>query len=733
MTTATQPAMFNTVLVANRGEIACRVIRSLRAMGIRSVAVYSDADRDALHVLEADTAVHIGPAAASESYLVIDKIIAAAKATGAQAIHPGYGFLSENASFAKALADAGIEFIGPPASSIEEMGDKISAKAAVSRRNVPTVPGISRPGLTDEELIAGALEVGFPVLIKPSAGGGGKGMHLVHEGAKLAEALQTARREAAASFGDDTLFIERFVDTPRHIEVQVLADKHGNVIHLGERECSLQRRHQKVIEEAPSPLLDAETRAAIGQAACDAARSVGYVGAGTVEFIVSAKQPDEFFFMEMNTRLQVEHPVTEQVTGVDLVNWQVRIAAGEELTLRQDDIVLRGHSIEARVYAEDPARGFLPTGGTVIALSEPQGTGVRVDSGLRVGTVVGGNYDPMLSKVIATGANRAEAIEILDRALAETHIAGVGTNIDFNRFLLADERVRAGHLDTGLLDRIVAGEDGESGYANPVVPAAVFAAGLQALADAQTKPAASGHRPWDAGAGWRLGGPAPLVGRFDVGADLPVVARFTHADQTRGVCAHIGLRRDGDVDSAPDEVVEITFAADPRTSFGAGASAGAADVDHAVAVSAGVEARNTYRVTVDDVTDRYLVRAERSAGGAVVALWVASSAGTWRLGVLPTRIPREAEGASGEGTITSPMPGSVVAVHVSDGDTVEVDQPVLAVEAMKMEHTLRASVAGTVELKSTVGQQVDADAVLAIITPAESTEITDSPDSSAES
>ncbi|MCH9734009.1 MAG: ATP-grasp domain-containing protein, partial [Actinomycetia bacterium] len=347
---------FDTVLVANRGEIAVRIIRTLRSMGIRSVAVFSDADADALHVAEADVAVRIGPPPPRQSYLSIDALLSAIDSTSAQAVHPGYGFLSENAQFADALSSAGVVFIGPPVAAIRTMGDKISAKAAVSAFGVPVVPGISRPGLTDGDLIAGAAEVGYPVLVKPSAGGGGKGMRVVHDAADLPAALASARREAASAFGDDTLFLERFVLNPRHIEVQVLADNHGAVVHLGERECSLQRRHQKVIEESPSPLLDAATRARIGAAACDTARSVDYTGAGTVEFIVSADRPDEFFFMEMNTRLQVEHPVTEMVTGLDLVELQVRIAAGEPLPIGQDDVSMNGHAIEARVYAEDPGR-----------------------------------------------------------------------------------------------------------------------------------------------------------------------------------------------------------------------------------------------------------------------------------------------------------------------------------------------------------------------------------------
>ncbi|MBB1056981.1 ATP-grasp domain-containing protein, partial [Dietzia sp. B19] len=496
-----QTQKLHTVLVANRGEIACRVIRSLRAAGIRSVAVYSDADADALHVRMADAAVRLGPAQASQSYLDFEKVIDACRRTGGQAVHPGYGFLSENSRFARALEEAGLIFVGPPATAIETMGDKITAKAAVSARNVPTVPGISRPGLTDDELVAGAEEVGYPVLVKPSAGGGGKGMRRVERPEDLRAALDSSRRESAGAFGDDTLFLERFVDTPRHIEVQVLADTHGNVIHLGERECSLQRRHQKVIEEAPSALLDEVTRQRIGTAACDAARSVGYVGAGTVEFIVSAHAPDEFFFMEMNTRLQVEHPVTEMVTGVDLVDWQVRIAAGEELTLRQEDITLTGHAIEARVYAEDPAKGFLPTGGTVLGLEEPSGDGIRVDSGLRVGTVVGSDYDPMLGKVIAHGTDRAEALARLDAALAGTHVLGLRTNIDFCRFLLSQPEVVAGDLDTGLLDRTL-----DNYTATPAPEGALVAVAMHRTEERWARVPAARRGPWDVPNGWRVGG-----------------------------------------------------------------------------------------------------------------------------------------------------------------------------------------------------------------------------------
>lgn len=420
---------------------------------MRSVAVFSDADADARHVREADTAVRIGPPPAAESYLSVPALLEAARRTGAQAVHPGYGFLAENAAFAAACAEAGLTFIGPPASAISLMGDKIRAKETVSAAGVPVVPGSSGSGLTDAQLESAARKIGTPVLLKPSAGGGGKGMRLVRDAEVLAEEIAAARREARSSFGDDTLLVERWIDRPRHIEIQVLADAHGNVIHLGERECSLQRRHQKIIEEAPSVLLTPETRAAMGEAAVQAARSCGYVGAGTVEFIVPGNDPASYYFMEMNTRLQVEHPVTELITGLDLVEWQLRVASGEQLPYAQEDIRLTGWAIEARVCAEDPSRGFLPSGGTVLALREPQGGGVRTDSGLSEGVPVGSLYDPMLSKVIAYGPDRATAIRKLRAALADTVILGVPTNAGFLRRLLAHPDVISGNLDTGLVER----------------------------------------------------------------------------------------------------------------------------------------------------------------------------------------------------------------------------------------------------------------------------------------
>ncbi|MFF8903515.1 acetyl/propionyl/methylcrotonyl-CoA carboxylase subunit alpha [Streptomyces olivaceoviridis] len=510
--------MFDTVLVANRGEIAVRVIRTLRSLGVRSVAVFSDADADARHVREADTAVRIGPAPAAESYLSVERLLQAAARTGAQAVHPGYGFLAENAGFARACEEAGLVFIGPPADAIALMGDKIRAKETVQAAGVPVVPGGRDP-----ELAEGARALGAPVLLKPSAGGGGKGMRLVRDMTVLEEEIAAARREARASFGDDTLLVERWVDRPRHIEIQVLADGHGNVVHLGERECSLQRRHQKIIEEAPSVLLDEETRAAMGEAAVQAARSCGYRGAGTVEFIVPGGDPSQYYFMEMNTRLQVEHPVTELVTGLDLVEWQLRVAAGEPLGFAQEDLRLTGHAVEARICAEDPARGFLPSGGTVLLLGEPQGDGVRTDSGLTEGTEVGSLYDPMLSKVIAYGPDRETALRKLRSALAETVTLGVQTNAGFLRRLLGHPAVVAGELDTGLVERVV------DDLVSTDVPEEVYEAAAAVRLE-RLQPRAEGWTdPFSVPSGWRLGG-TPKPPAFHLRAQDPVTysPRGTH-------------------------------------------------------------------------------------------------------------------------------------------------------------------------------------------------------------
>ncbi|MGW2774738.1 ATP-binding protein [Streptomyces olivaceoviridis] len=510
--------MFDTVLVANRGEIAVRVIRTLRSLGVRSVAVFSDADADARHVREADTAVRIGPAPAAESYLSVERLLQAAARTGAQAVHPGYGFLAENAGFARACEEAGLVFIGPPADAIALMGDKIRAKETVQAAGVPVVPGGRDP-----ELAEAARALGAPVLLKPSAGGGGKGMRLVRDMTMLEEEIAAARREARASFGDDTLLVERWVDRPRHIEIQVLADGHGNVVHLGERECSLQRRHQKIIEEAPSVLLDEETRAAMGEAAVQAARSCGYRGAGTVEFIVPGGDPSQYYFMEMNTRLQVEHPVTELVTGLDLVEWQLRVAAGEPLGFAQEDLRLTGHAVEARICAEDPARGFLPSGGTVLLLGEPQGDGVRTDSGLTEGTEVGSLYDPMLSKVIAYGPDRETALRKLRSALAETVILGVQTNAGFLRRLLAHPAVVAGELDTGLVERVV------DDLVSTDVPEEVYEAAAAVRLERLKPRAKDWTDPFSVPSGWRLGG-TPKPPAFHLRAQDPVTysPRGTH-------------------------------------------------------------------------------------------------------------------------------------------------------------------------------------------------------------
>ncbi len=546
-----RPSMFDTVLVANRGEIAVRVIRTLRELGVRSVAVYSDADADARHVREADTAVRIGPPPAAESYLSVPALLDAARRTGAQAVHPGYGFLAENAAFARACAEAGLVFIGPSAEAISLMGDKIRAKETVKAAGVPVVPGAADP-----ELAEAARELGAPVLLKPSAGGGGKGMRLVRDLAVLDEEIAAARREARASFGDDTLLVERWIDGPRHIEIQVLADAHGNVLHLGERECSLQRRHQKIVEEAPSVLLTPELRAAMGAAAVEAARSCGYVGAGTVEFIVPGGDPASYCFMEMNTRLQVEHPVTELITGIDLVEWQLRVAAGEPLPFAQEDVRLDGWAIEARICAEDPSRGFLPSGGTVLALNEPQGGGARTDSGLSEGTEVSSLYDPMLSKVIVHAPDRPTALRRLRAALADTVTLGVPTNAGFLRRLLAHPDVVSGDLDTGLVEREA------EGLVPKDVPAEVYAAAAAVrLAELAPAPRDGWTDPFSVPNGWRLGGaPAPLAfpvrvpGLEPVTVEAPPGARVTDASVTvvvDGVAhtfhrAGAWLGRDGD-------------------------------------------------------------------------------------------------------------------------------------------------------------------------------------------
>ncbi len=664
-------AVFDTVLVANRGEIAVRVIRTLRGLGVRSVAVFSDADAGARHVAEADVAVHIGPTPPARSYLDVDAVIDAALRTGAQAVHPGYGFLSENAAFARACADAGLVFVGPPVAAIEAMGDKIRAKATVSAAGVPVVPGGGAPGQSDAELAAIARDTGFPVLLKPSAGGGGKGMRLVTDADQLTDAIAGARREARGSFGDDTLLVERFVTDPRHIEIQVLADNHGTVLHLGERECSLQRRHQKIIEEAPSPLLTPAQRSAMGAAAVESARACGYTGAGTVEFIVNGSNPDDYFFMEMNTRLQVEHPVTEMITGLDLVELQLRVAAGERLGLTQDDITLDGHAIEARIYAEDPARGFLPTGGRVLALHEPSGPGVRVDSALRAGLEVGGAYDPMLAKVIAHGPDRATALRRLDGALSDTAVLGVPTNVAFLRALLRHPSVVEGALDTGLVERAL--DDLVDGS----VPAPVYAvAALQRVLELEPPAATAGSTagatdPWDLPGGWRLGEPAWSTWRFELSGQHPVDVRV----RGRAGAAEVTV---GDGDPVPCALRR----------------------DDADLVLSYAGATQRYR-TAGVEGQRWLGRRGRG--------WAMTETG--RLAAA-----RVHGGAATGGALRSPMPGAVLAVAVADGDTVVAGQPLLVIEAMKMEHTIAAPSDGVVaELAVRPGQQVVLDQPLVTV------------------
>jgi len=489
--------VFSRVLIANRGEIAVRIARTLRRLGIESVAVYSDADADAVHVRAADQALRIGPALAAESYLWVERVVEAAVASGAEAIHPGYGFLSERPELPLACATAGIGFVGPGPEAMALLGDKVQAKAVAEAAGVPVLPGLAGESLSDEEIASWVADAALPVLLKAAAGGGGRGMRVVRERGELAEALAAARREAAAAFGDDRLLVERYLEGSRHIEVQLIADAHGNAIHLGERECSLQRRHQKVIEEAPSPVVGPALRERMGAAAVALARAAGYVNAGTVELIADRADPESFYFLEMNARLQVEHPVTEAVTGLDLVELQLRVAAGEELPLAQEDVELHGWAVEARVYAEEPARGFLPSTGTVVAYREPNSL-VRIDSGVEEGSVVGADYDPMLAKVIGFGGDRGEALAALDRALGELVLLGPGTNVAYLRALLARPEVRAGELDTGLIERL--GEE----IAPPPMAPEVPAAALEALLDPDPTD------PWAAADGWRIAGADPV-------------------------------------------------------------------------------------------------------------------------------------------------------------------------------------------------------------------------------
>jgi 3-methylcrotonyl-CoA carboxylase alpha subunit len=644
--------MFSKILIANRGEIACRIIRTARRMGIGTVAVYSKADAAALHVRLADEARLIGPPPARESYLDIAAIIAATQQSGAEAVHPGYGFLSENPEFAEACAAAGLVFIGPPPSAIRAMGSKAAAKALMEAHGVPVVPGYHGAGQDAGRLVAEAERIGFPVMIKASSGGGGRGMRIVAGASEFAAALESARREALGAFGDDKMLIERYLAASRHIEMQVFGDTHGNAVHLFERDCSIQRRHQKIVEEAPAPGLDPAQRAAMGEAALKAARAVGYVGAGTVEFIVPTdeKSGGAFYFMEMNTRLQVEHPVTEVVTGLDLVEWQLRVAAGEPLPLRQEQIALRGHAIEARLYAENPATGFLPSTGTLHCLHLPEGEGVRVDSGVEAGDEVSSFYDAMIAKIIAWGEDRETARARLLRALADTALLGVTTNLGLLARIAADPDFAAGEVDTGFIER-----RREALLAPPgAVPAlARAAAGLHRLLAGEETVAAPGRAdrfsPWTRVGGWRL--------------NLAAAAQS------------LNFRCDGD---------EWTVSAE-RDGLGWRMGLG----ERGLAATAERAGDGRLAVTLDGV--RRLVRVFEH--GAMLAVF--ASGESWIIEeVDPLMPPPGADAVAGR--LTAPMPGRVVQLLVAAGDRVREGQPMIVVEAMKMEHTIAAPRHGTV-------------------------------------
>jgi 3-methylcrotonyl-CoA carboxylase alpha subunit len=631
--------MFSTLLIANRGEIACRIIRTARRLGIRSVAVYSDADAGAQHVRLADAAVRVGPPPALASYLDIDAVIDAARASGAEAIHPGYGFLSENADFAAACAAAGIVFVGPSPAAIRAMGSKSEAKTLVAAAGTPVVPGYQGIDQTDARLIAEATALGYPLLIKASAGGGGKGMRLVTGPAEFEAALAGARREARSAFGDDRVLLERYLTSPKHIEVQVLADATGHTLHLFERDCSVQRRHQKVIEEAPGPSVTPAFRTLLGEAAVQAAKAIGYLGAGTVEFITEG---DTFWFMEMNTRLQVEHPVTEAITGLDLVEWQLRIAAGERLALGQQDVRCQGHAIEARVYAENPRKRFLPSTGRLLHVGFPPG--VRVDSGVVTGDAVSVHYDPMLAKVIAHGADRAAAIAALDAALRETEIAGVEHNVGFLRRVLAHPAFVDGAYSTRLIE--------DAGDA--LLPAPDDGGPLLAALALRARAQAAGT--WGRADGFRLNQSGGFVQAlcFDR-ASVTVRVDGTH----------------GAVDDRGHRIEDLVIDGD----------------------------RLQLRL------DGQRVRARVVIDGGVIHVVREGATERWLLPKVD--IAGLGTGAQSD-RITSPMPGQVIAVAVAQGDRVREGAPLVVVEAMKMEHTLRAPKAGRVVLLACkVGDRVE--------------------------
>ena len=647
--------MFDKILIANRGEIACRVARTARRMGVRTVAVYSDADAGALHVEVCDEAYRLGPPPPRESYLDGEAILAIAKKAGAQAIHPGYGFLSENEQFAAACARDGIVFIGPPPAAIAAMGSKSAAKTIMGKAGVPLVPGYHGDEQDPELLAREAAKIGYPVLIKAVAGGGGKGMKIVERKGDFAAALASARREAKSGFGDDRVLIEKYLAAPRHIEIQVFADTHGNAVYLFERDCSVQRRHQKVLEEAPAPRMKTEHRRAMGKAAVACATAIGYVGAGTVEFIAadSFDRDGAFYFMEMNTRLQVEHPVTEMVTGEDLVEWQLRVAAGEPLPKRQDELALSGHAIEARIYAEDPERGFLPSIGTITHLRAPAARpGVRVDTGVRAGDEISPYYDPMIAKLVVHGEDRSAALARLRDALADYEIVGVATNVAFLRRVVAHDAFASGNVDTGLIARNHAALFPAR---SPVQPRALLAAALaemQALVAERSAAAAASddpHSPWHA------------VDPFWPNSSAHGIALiFADGDERHAIV----LRRQGDawrVALPSGEIVARVSERDGRLVVATPDSESIATV----------------------VRERELRHVFDRDGRSTLAL----------VDPLAHAGVEEAHG----GHLTAPMSGLVVAVMVKPGETVAKGAPLMILEAMKMEHTIAAPGAGTVK------------------------------------
>jgi 3-methylcrotonyl-CoA carboxylase alpha subunit len=657
--------MFDSLLIANRGEIACRIIRTARRMGLRTIAVYSSADRGALHTHLADEAVAIGPPEAGASYLSVERILQAAREAGAAAIHPGYGFLSENAQFARACEAAGIVFVGPPAAAIDRMGSKSEARQLMAAAGVPVLPGYDGDEQSDAVLAAEATRLGFPLLVKPTAGGGGKGMRIVRSAAGLGEALAGARREAAKAFGDPKLLLERFVEQGRHVEIQVFADTRGEAVHLFERDCSLQRRHQKVIEEAPAPGLDAATREAMGAAAVAAARAVGYVGAGTVEFLYDGRG---FYFLEMNTRLQVEHPVTEMITGLDLVEWQLRVADGEPLPLRQSQVGRRGHAIEARLYAEDPERGFLPSTGRIERLRFPTHLEqVRVDTGVREGDTVSVHYDPMVAKVIAWGADRLEAIDRLRSALESTDVDGVRTNTRFLWEILGHAQVRAGEVSTRLLETGVS--YGGASAADTRMAWLIAAAVGARIGEGATQDGGAPGMPWAQRAGFRLNAPAAARAALALGSE----ARWLRLRPTGG-----------------DVEVEL----DGRTHLLEGCERG--------------NGRIRGRIDGQPFAARY----ERGHDGFVLRRECL------RYDFVEDTGAEHHVSAEHEGHLRSPMPGLVLDVRAQPGDRVEAGAVLVVLEAMKMEHSLGAPWAGTVSaVPVKPGDRVEEGVELVVLEP----------------